>query len=85
MRTETLSGKNLIRPAAIMQDHNHQSNLQVHWEFAEDPNDNELLRRVAKLILEDRPALSPATPIDSESTRTLNECVLVEEHKQTND
>ena len=66
-----------------MQNHNHRSNLQVHWEFVEDPNADDLLRQVARLILEDRQELSPNAHIDSESLRTLNEGVPVEEHKQT--
>jgi hypothetical protein len=61
-----------------MQDHNHRHNLNILWEQIDDPNVDDLLRQVAKLILEDRQELSPPTAVDSETLRTLNESVPVE-------
>jgi hypothetical protein len=66
-----------------MQDHKHRPDLGILWEQIDDPNADELLRQVARLILENKQELSAAAPIDSESRGTLNENVLVEEHKQT--
>ena len=72
-----------ITSASIMQDRNHRSNLHVHWEFVEDSNADDLLRQIARLILEDRPELSPDVSLDREAGRTLNESVPVVEPNQT--
>jgi hypothetical protein len=66
-----------------MQDQHHQSKLRILWEQVDDPNADELLRQIARLILEDRPELSPEVPIDREAPRTLNESVPVEESNQS--
>jgi hypothetical protein len=66
-----------------MQDANRPANLKVHWEYIEDSNADELLRQVARLILEGRPELSPEAPLDRELRRALNESVPVVEPNQT--
>lgn len=52
--------------------------LKVIWEYLSDPNAEECLRRVLKLILSDTSHISPGS-LDDDKRKGLNEDVPVED------